>query len=119
MDLELEELGNFYGTENYYSMGALFRNINVTDGVKYIMDNGYSWFVTDALSVIVTRIDFLESEFLTVRLRVDLDKSTAKMTIEDGNNNVLYEQDYAYTNAKVKELVLFYSNGVLMLNSEW
>jgi len=37
-DLELKALNEFIGTQNYYRyMGVL-----LTDGVKYIMENGYS-----------------------------------------------------------------------------
>jgi len=111
-DNELKDLGSYTGTENYYKMmGAL-----VTDGVKYIMDNGYSWFVTDALAVIKTK--FKNEEFLTIKLQVNKEKQTATMLITDGNNNVLYKQDYKYTDAKVN-LTLFFTDNVLLLSSEY
>jgi len=111
-DLELKGLGSFTGTEHYYKvMGAL-----VTDGVKYIMDNGYSWFVTDALAVIKTK--FKNEEFLTIKLQVNKEKQNAIMLITDGNNNVLYKQDYKYTDAKV-DLTLFFTDNVLLLSGEY
>jgi len=111
-DLELKELNSFTGTEHYYNvMGAL-----VTDGVKYIMDNGYSWFVTDALAVIKTK--FRNKEFLSIKLQVNKEKQDATMLITDGNDNVLYKQYYKYTNAKI-DLTLFFTDNVLLLSNEY
>ncbi len=48
-DLELRSLDNFHGSENYYHLMGGF---NATDGVYYIMENGYSYFVTDSIAVL-------------------------------------------------------------------
>lgn len=114
VDLELTELPYFTGTDQYYRvLGTL-----VTDGIKYIMDNGYSWFVSDALAVIICKRRIRKQRFLTVELRMrNCKKSMANLVITDGNNNVLYRQTYAYTNAK-QELKLYFENGVMMLPSE-
>lgn len=112
-DLTLKNLDSFRGTENYHSvLGA-----DVTDGVAYIMNNGYSWFVTDAIAVIKNKL--WDEDFLAVKLKIyKKGKYEAKMTIEDGNEKVLYEQNYNFTTAK-KELLLFWNDGVLMLSSEY
>jgi hypothetical protein len=120
-DLELKALNSYYGTQNYYQyMGVLF-----TDGVKYIMENGYSWFVTDAIAIIIAhqkiRRHLQNDDFLTIKLKLNKDKdgfTTADMIFEDGNYNQLYRQHYDFTDAK-KELKLFYTGNVLMLSSEY
>jgi len=116
-DLELKRLGEFTGTENWYKTTG---GILITDGVKYICDNGYAWFVDDAIAVIITHPkirEYLKKEdFLVIKLR--LKDSTADMTIEDGRGRVLYKQHYEYTDAK-RDLDLFYSGGVLCLPSEY
>ena len=118
-DLELKGLGSFIGTQNYYAvLGA-----NVTDGVKYIMDNGYSWFVTDAIAVIKFRDKFPKlrnQPFLSVKLVLlgDVARWEADLIIEDGNYNQLYKQHYDFTDAK-RELTLFYTDNVLMLSNEY
>jgi len=109
-DLTLKDLNQYYGTENYYKV----LQANVTDGINYIMRNGYSWFVTDFL--IVAGFRFKEQEFLSVKLK--LNGSKGLMEVTDGNNNILYTQEYKYTDAKT-ELNLFYTNGVLMLSGEY
>ena len=111
-DLELKELPYYTCTEHHYkSMWGKY-----TDGVKYIMDNGYSWFVTDALIVIRMKTRLRREKFLTVELKLKGD-GTAQTVITDGNNNVLYTQPYQWTDAK-KEIKLYHENGVLLLPSE-
>ena len=120
-DLELKALNSYYGTQNYYQyMGVLF-----TDGIRYIMENGYSWFVTDAIAVIVAhqkiRRHLQNDDFLTIKLKLNKDEdgyTTADMIFEDGNYNELYRQHYDFTDAK-KDLKLFYTGNVLMLSSEY
>jgi hypothetical protein len=116
-DLELRDLETFYATQNYYKyMGVL-----LTDGIKYIAENGYSWFVTDAVSIIVAhpkiRRYLARDNFLTIRLKLNGDK-TAEMIFEDGNYHKLYRQHYEFTDAK-RELTLFYVDNVLMLSNEY
>ena len=109
MDKELKDLNQFYGTEHYYNvMGA-----NVTDGVKYIMDNGYSWFVTDMLVILKMKI---REPFCSVKLKVE--DSKAEAIITDGNDNKLYSQKYEYTDAK-RDLELYFTDNVLMLSNEY
>jgi len=112
-DLGLKGLGSFIGTQNYYAaLGA-----NVTDGVKYIMDNGYAWLVTDSLAVIKCRADLREQPFLVVRLTRTGDQE-ADLTIDDGNENVLYTQHYDYTDAR-RDVKLYFADNVLMLSNEY
>lgn len=114
-DLELSELGYFTGTEKYHRIGAIFGDAMATDGVKYIMDNGYSWFVTDALSVIKLKIK--NEPFISIKLKLSEEKK-AKMLITDGNKKILYTQDYEYTDAK-QEINLYFIDNVMLLSSEY
>lgn len=109
-DLELKGLEQFCGTEQYHRVMGM----NATDGVAYIMQNGYSWFVTDAAAVIMMKLK--GEEFLSVKLVVK--GTTAKMIITDGNEKTLYTQDYKYTDAK-RDLNLYCTDGVIMLNGEY
>jgi len=119
MDKKLRNLDMYYGSRNYYRI-PIFKSV-VTDGVKYIMDNGYSWFVTDALSIIDTKLAKKHS-FLIVELNVDRKNKTAVMEIksDDGVNvRTLYRKNYSYTDAEVDKLKLYWVEGVLMLSSEY
>lgn len=109
-DLELKQLGHFTGTQKYVNV----MGVNVTDGVEYIMENGYSWFVTDSIAVIKSELK--DEEFLSISLK--LKDNTGEMIITDGNNKILYTQQYKYTDAK-RDIKLFYCDNILMLNNEY
>lgn len=115
-DLELANLGQYHGTQGYANvMGA-----NVTDGICYVMQNGYSWLVTDFIIVARMKPKLKAQPFLTIDLKIDGKCKTlrAKMVVTDGNNNVLYEQKYGWTSAK-KEFRMFFTDNVLMLSREY
>lgn len=111
-DLDLKELESYTGTQQYHNI----LGFNVTDGIAYIIQNGYSWFVTDSLAVIRFDEKIKKLEFLSIKLKLDGNK--AQMLITDGNDNILYTQDYTYTTAK-KELDLYFTNGVMLLSQEY
>jgi len=116
---DLEALHQFNGTTKYYE----YIGMNVTDGIIYLVENGYSWFVSDAIFTIYFDIrikkHLKKDKFLVIRLKVNRKNKTAIVMFEDGNNNVLVSHVYNHTDAKVEELVLYYVDGVLMLNSEY
>jgi hypothetical protein len=111
-DLELRDLNQYCGTEKYHNVMGM----NTTDGIQYIMKNGYSWFITDLICNIRFVKGLKEQEFLSIKLVINADKS-ATMLITDGNDNVLHKQEYGFTNGK-KEFQLFYENGVLLYSGE-
>ena len=115
-DLTLSELSQYSGTEKYTNV----LGHNVTDGVVYVMQNGYSWIVTDFLSLVMPNCpikDLKDQSFLTVQLKIYPDKK-GEMIITDGNEKVLYTQKYEYTDAK-KEFLMYYIDGVLLLSGEY
>lgn len=116
-DLELKDLGRFVGTQQYHSMGALFGNAVATDGVAYVMDNGYSWFVTDALAAIQSIPTLRKEPFLVIRLHLT-NTGECDMVIDDGNGNELFRQHYVATTAK-RELKLYFTDNVMLLPSEY
>ncbi len=113
-DLKLKNLNNFYGSEHYY---RLMGGINATDGVHYVMENGYSWVVSDAAAILRMQPQVRGQDFVVIRLRL-LPEGRAKVVYEDGNDNVLFEQSYDWTDAK-RELELFFADNVIMLASEY
>ena len=119
MDKKLTELSKFYGSTHYYTI-PMFKS-KITEGVKYIMDNGYAWFVTDALAIIDYKLSE-KYEFLVVELKVDRKNKTAIMRIkyDDGRKiRVVFKQRYSYTDAEVDYLKLYWVDGILMLNYEY
>jgi hypothetical protein len=113
-DLELEKLDNYTGTEHYYSvLGS-----KITDGVKYIMDNGYSWLVTDTIAVITSDEKLMKEDFLSIKFELGKKPETGTLSITDGNDTVFYKQNYTFTTAK-RNIKMFFQNNTLCLMSEY
>jgi hypothetical protein len=107
---------------------AMFHHINPfnkaqigTQGVAELEERGYGWFISDMAIVIGTIPKLRSEEFLVVKLKVNPDH-TALATIDDGGKGVkpkiLYRQEYKYTDAKDKELKLYFENNTMMLPEE-
>ena len=111
MDLNLLALGQFTGTEAYHNI----MGVNCTDGVAYIAQNWYSWVVADAL--VILKMKLKDKDFVSVKLKIFEDKKCV-ILYEDGNGNVLFKQNYEYTNC-TQDVVLFYTDNVLMLAGEY
>ena len=119
-------LNDFHGTEQYH-FNPFFKNINYTDGIKFIGDNKASWLITDILAVLShepsVKREYENGGFISIKVLFDGDKATATYT--DGNDEVLFSQKYEYTDflkyfeIDKNELILFYTNGVLMLGGEY
>lgn len=113
MDLELKKLGNFQQVNGCVK----YLDVFLSNGVKYILDNGYEWLLrymicTLKLHDIISKLDF-------VIIRVQSVKNEVVVSFSDGNNIILenfHEKD------KIKaDFVLLYKRkeNLLMLNSEY
>ena len=111
-DLELRQLEQYHGTEQYHNM----MGVKITDGVKYIMEQGYGWLVTDFIVVAKLKPELRTQEFLTVTLKLENNK--AEMIVTDGNEKTLYTQKYVLTDAK-RNFTMYYEGDVLMLAGEY
>lgn len=115
-DLYLKELNKYYGTENYYNV----MGVRATDGIMYVMNNGYSWVVTDAIVILKMKPKVRAEEFVVIKLSVKEGKNGkyAEITYDDGNGNILFRQKYQWTDAK-RGFTMYYTGGVLMLQGEY
>jgi hypothetical protein len=109
-------LAQFTGTEGYH-FNPLFRNINYTDGVKYLSDNGAAWLVTDTLAHLVHNKKVKGQEFVAITLAAKDGK--AQLLLTDGNDKNLAKQTYDFTDLPDGEIKMFFSDGVLLLASEY
>lgn len=111
----LQDLPNFYGTEQYHQWSAICRNFVLTDGAKYIADECGAYWLMD---LIASYVQSYKSEGFAV---VKFDGKA--VTIDDGNDNVLAEQVIEFTDFPLDEITLYVviSNDlwVIMLTSEY
>ena len=109
-----QELSHCTGSENYYKE---YMDLIVTDGIKELQSLAKcNWLISDI--AVIAKLQLKEEEFLTIIIEVD-DEHNAVVYYDDGNGNILFKQEYDYTDFSVGSLKLFYSYGVLMIPSEY
>ena len=111
------DLKMFTGTEQWFRH-PLSSNFLYTDGVKFFAEHcggGAYWF----LDILATELaDLQETEdFMSITL--DVVDSSAKITADDGNGNVLYTKNIDFTDAEKGTWKFFFTNNVLLLPSEY
>lgn len=92
-------------------------NTQWTDGVQFLRGKTGDWLLTDILSILGYEKKVRAEEFVAIKISIKEGKAVFKY--EDGNDNVLYTQKYAYTDAPDLEQTLFCTNNVLMLAGEY
>jgi len=115
-DLELRNLDKFSDGWYVYDITEFNdggRN-KISEGVKYIMENGYTWLVKDALAVIEQK---LKKPAVLVKLKLNKDGS-AVVTYKDLKGKVLYRQKYRWTDAKREVELIYKANGARSAGSE-
>jgi len=121
------DLNGFNGTEHYYKD---FMNLNITDGVKYLMNNcRCGWLISDIAVINAIDKKVLQNRqegntFLIVTLKINRAEKSALWNMkEDTNEPILYEQKYDYTDIynyfSDDEIKFYLINGVLLLESEY
>ena len=110
----LENLNNFYGTENYYR--HLF-GIVYTDGIRFLAEECQCYWLIDLVASYQSHDKVKLEEFQVYQLTVNADHS-AVVEITDGNYNIITTQDIEFTDFPLDEITLWFTNNVLYLPSE-
>ena len=116
--LQLREyLAQFTGTANYYRID---RKTLLTDGTYYLCEQARAYWL---ITVFASYLHELKLEDWFTVLKLDVTGSSAKVTISDGNDNVLATQEIEYTDFPLPSLILYgcwdSEHWVLMLPSEY
>lgn len=111
------ELEQFTGTTQYYRIDS---KTLLTDGTYHLCkETGAFWLIT----VFASYLHELKPEEWFTVLKLDVTGSSAKVTISDGNDNVLATQEIEYTDFPLPNLTLYgcwdSEHWVLMLPSEY
>ena len=100
----LNELQNFYGTENYHKWSALFRNFVLTDGAKYIAEACGAYWLMDAIA---SHVDAYRNDHFVVAKFVKADDPNWLLTIEDGDGGCYAQQCIEYSDFQLDEITLY------------
>lgn len=116
---ELEQmLRQFTGTEHYY---RIRKDLLCTDGVKYLAEQAGCFWLLDLFWSHLLGVDHVANPFTVLKMTVQ--KSSAYVAIEDGNDNVLASQFIEYTDFPLASITLYgcwnEREWVLVLASEY
>ncbi|RAV29236.1 DUF6876 family protein [Sinomicrobium soli] len=117
-----EELKHFTGSETFYTL-QLF-NARYTEGVQYLVDKaGCFWLVIDICAVCVSPLNPHSFACITLNLWNEQEQKekgcVATLTYDDGNGNVFYTANYAYTDFPLPHIKFYFTDRTLLLPSEY
>ena len=110
-----ESLSQFTGTEHYYNFWC---NVRITDGVKFLAENGLSWLITDICSYWADK-RIRKIPFQVWTLKVESNNKAELTMKEDSDTPVIIRQKYDFTDCPLEEIKLYLVDGVLLLLSEY
>jgi hypothetical protein len=111
------DLAHFTGSDCLFH-DRFAPGVKYTQGVKFLRDNGMNWFVSDLLVILRMKAKVASQAFVAIKLIKDK-KGGATVRYEDGDNGKLFSQKYDLIDSNACEVTLFYTDGVLMLSSEY
>ena len=101
----LQELPNFYGTENYYRLSPLFRTFVLTDGAKYLADAAGAWWLMDAIASHLG--SYRDEGFVVAKLQRATATNGWVLRLEDGNDGLLADQLIEFSDFPLDEITLY------------
>ena len=111
------DLCQFNGSETIYR-NAYMLGMNYTEGIKHMADTRDAYWLIQLTYVRAKNIKTLKDEpFITIELSVADD--TAEIVFTDGNDNILYAEDIAYTDYPDDGVCMWLVDGILLLPSEY
>lgn len=112
----IEDESPYYtGTNQYYKHPF---GLKYTDGAKDVADKGNAYWLLDLVASHAVEQHPKGNNFLVFKLKVK-DDDTAKVVIEDGNDNQLGEQEIEFTDFPAYEETLWCIGGVILLPAEY
>ncbi|WP_412476619.1 DUF6876 family protein [Flavobacterium sp. TBRC 19031] len=112
------DLTQFTGTENWYRH-SIVRTVLYTDGIKFLAEQSGAYWLIDEIAFNQNIKSVTAQEFQVWKLKVDLEKSQAVLTCDDGNNNIVYKKHIQYTDFPLDEICIYFVNNVILLTSEY
>ena len=116
--LDKDQLGQFTGSEHWYRHG-INRKVLFTDGAKYVADHGGAYWLLDEIALIQpydVRVTAEEFQAWTLKVRPD---TTATLTCDDGNGNIVFSKEIEFTDFPLPEITLWFANNTIFLPSEY
>lgn len=110
-------MAQFTGSEEWYKHGLV--NIVYTEGAKYVADTAEAYWLLDEIALGQMIPEIRAEEFQVWKLKVNEEKHTARLIVEDGNDNVVYTKRIEYTDFPGDGINLWFTNNTIFLPSEY
>jgi hypothetical protein len=114
--LSKADLARFTGSEQVYRH-PINRRVVYTEGAQYVAETGAYWLL-DEIALIQPHDRRVAAEEFQVWKLVVRPDSTATLTCEDGNYNVVFTKEIAFTDFPLDEITLWFANDTIYLPSE-
>lgn len=112
------DLAQFTGTGVWYHH-SLRRNILYTEGMQYLAEKAGAYWLIDEITFNQMQPRIGSEEFQLWTLKVNLAKSDAVLTCDDGNGKIIYQKVITYTDFPLEEIKIYFTNNVILLPSEY
>ena len=111
-------LRQFTGSTTWYRH-PLNKKVLYTDGAHYVAEHASAYWLLDEIACAQLDIPAVAAEAFQVwKLSVKADR-TATLVCEDGNGAVAYSKPIEFTDFPLDEISLYFTNGVILLPSEY
>jgi hypothetical protein len=113
------DLDQFTGTEQWHR--HWLGKVTFTDGAKYLFDNAGAYWLLDEIVLEQSSRRVKAEEFQVWKLIREVGelKSGATLTCDDGDGHVVLTKRIPYTDFPLAEIKLYFTDGVILLPSEY
>ena len=116
--LNAADLAQFTGTEQWFRH-SINSKVLYTEGARHVAEHGQAYWLLDEIALIQPYDKRVAAEAFQVwKLVVRLDK-TARLTCDDGNDNIVFSKNIEYTDFPLETITLYFANNVIHLPSEY
>jgi hypothetical protein len=115
--LNAADLIHFTGSEQFYRHG-INRSVVFSEGAHHVAEAGGAYWLLDEIALIQRHDPRVAAEeFQVWKLTVRPDR-TASLVCEDGNYNVVFSKEIAFTDFPLDTIALWFANNTIYLPSE-
>lgn len=110
------DLRQFTSTDHYYRHTLSGRSFIYTDGVKYLAETAGAYWLIDKIVFGQPETELECDGFQSWKLKVT--GSTAVLTCDDGNENIVHTEEITFTDFPLPEIELWVEGSTILLPSE-
>jgi len=115
--LDEADLAQFSGSEQFFR--HWLRKYVYTEGVAYVAEHAGAFWLVDEVAIAQSLPKVRAEEFQVWILKVDLEKRSAVLRCEDGNDHLVFSKVIEYTDFPLPEIRFYFTDNTILLPSEY